>query len=145
MIFKSSLEDRLESWKTLRRKANNSQYPLQDICDYWHLAPFSPLNHNINPYHKEKWPCPWQIIADNIYDDFTKALMIAYTIKLLERYNDSSVKLKILLDKHKKIEYNLVFVDDISVLNYSDNGPINADNLPDSFILQNTIEVECPR
>lgn len=145
MIFKQSLDKRLESWSNLRKGLDQSPDPLQDVWEYWKQAPFIPVNTKIDPYCQNKWPSPWEIIADNVYDNFTMALMIGWTLKLTNKFSNSNITIKIVVDNCKDLEYNLVYVDDSWVINYNDNGPVEIDNLPNSFLLQNQIEVFCPR
>jgi len=88
---------------------------------------------------------PWEIIENNKYDDFTKALMIGWTLKLTNKYKNSKIELKTLVDSNRTREYNLIYVDDSWVINYNDNGPIPALEINDGFKLENLIEVSSPR
>jgi len=144
-MFEKNIELRLDSWKNLRRNLEDANDPLQQVWDFWHSAPFIPYNTKINPYNPNGWPTPWEIIADNHYDDFTRALLIGWTLKLTSRYQDSAIFLKLMIDTEKKTEYNLVYVDDTWVINYNDNGPITTEKIPASFRLENIIELKPPR
>ena len=144
-MFNQSIDDRLSSWAQLRRQAEQSTSPIDDIWEFWKQAPYIPYNNKVDPYHQQSWPSPWEIIVENKYDDFTKALMIAWTIKLTDKFTNSSIEVKSLVDKSKSKQYNIVCVDDIWVINYSDNGPVPASELPDSFLLENLIELKNPR
>jgi hypothetical protein len=83
--------------------------------------------------------------VDNKYDDFTKALMMGWTLKLTKKYKDSKIELKTLVDLNQTREYNVLYIDDNWVINYSDNGPITLPEVPESFRLENLIEVSAPR
>ena len=144
-MFNQPVDTRLTEWITHRRELDESIDPLQDVWDFWHRAPFIPLNKNIDPYYQKSWPSPWQIIEDNKYDDFTKALMISWTLKLTNKYKNSKIELKTLVDSSRTREYNLVYVDDSWVINYNDNGPIPALEINEGFKLENLIEVSSPR
>ena len=144
-MFNQPVDSRLTEWIDHRRQLDQSQEPLQTVWDFWHLAPFIPHNRNVDPYHQKSWPSPWEIIEENKYDDFTKALMIAWTLKLTNKFKNSKIELKTLVDSAKTREYNLIYVDDSWVINYSDNGPVAMENIPDSFILENLVEVSAPR
>jgi hypothetical protein len=76
-MFEKSVDDRLSAWVQLRRQVEDTAEPFQLIADFWSAAPFVPYNRNIDPYNRNSWPSPWQIIVDNIYDDFTRAIMMA--------------------------------------------------------------------
>jgi len=71
--------------------------------------------------------------------------MISWTLKLTKKFNQSKIEIKTLVDSEHEREYNLVFVDDNYVINYSDNGPVSVLDLIGSFRLQNLIEVDTPR
>jgi hypothetical protein len=144
-MYDQSIETRLDSWFNLRKSIENSENPLHLVWDFFLSRPFIPYNKKINPYNEKGWPSPWEIIADNHYDDFTKALMIAWTLKLTNRFKNSVVLLKTMVDNNKKTQYNLVYIDNSWVINYSDYGPVLFDQIPSSFEIENIIEVRTPR
>lgn len=144
-MFNRSLEERLTIWLTLRKDLDYSSTPLVDVWEFWKQAPFVPHNRNVDPYHQKSWPTPWEIIAENKYDDFTKALMIAWTLKLTKRFFDSPIVIKTLVDINRAREYNIICIDNGWILNYSDNGPIPAASFDDFFKIENIIEIVAPR
>ena len=144
-MFNQTVESRLTEWANHRRQLDEAEDPLQEVWDFWHQAPFTPHNKNVDPYYQQSWPSPWEIIVDNKYDDFTKALMIGWTLKLTKKYQNSKIELRTLVDSACTRQYNLLYVDDNWVINYSDNGPISIPEVPDSFRLENLIEVSAPR
>jgi hypothetical protein len=144
-MFNQPVDSRLTEWIDHRKQLDEVEDPLQEVWDFWHLAPFIPHNRNIDPYFQKSWPSPWEIIEENKYDDFTKALMIGWTLKLTKKFKNSKIELKTFIDQSKTREYNLIYVDEQWVINYNDNGPINADNVPESFRLENLVEVSAPR
>ena len=144
-MFNQAVDDRLTEWANHRRKLDEVNDPLQEVWDFWHLAPFTPHNRNVDPYYQQSWPSPWEIIEENKYDDFTKALMIGWTLKLTKKYQSSKIELRTLVDSARTRQYNLLYIDDNWVINYSDNGPILLPEVPDSFRLENLIEVSAPR
>jgi hypothetical protein len=140
-----SIDDRLSSWADFRKQLETSEDPLQDTWDFWQSSPFISYNNKIDPYHYQSWPNPWAIIVENRYDDFTRVIMIAWTLKLTKRFQDSKIIIQTLVDKEKSTQYNVVLVDEEWAINYSDNGPISAKSMPISFYLENLIELETPR
>lgn len=144
-MFNLNVDDRLSAWIELRNKLEESINPLQEVWDFWHTAPFIPYNKNIDPYYQKSWPSPWEIISYNKYDEFTRSLMIAWTLKLTKKFINSTLELKTLVDITSEREYNLVFVDNTWVINYHDNGPVKVQELNDSFIIKNIIEIDLPR
>ena len=144
-MFEKNLEIRLDSWRNLRKNIENHNDPLQFVWDNFRNAPFIPYNNKIDRYDQSEWPTPWEIIADNIYDDFVKSLLIGWTLLLTEKFSKSVILIKTMVDNDKNCEYNIVYVDNHWVLNYDDSGPILADSVPDSFIVENLIELRAPR
>jgi hypothetical protein len=143
-MFHESVDDRLSDWAAFRKSLNTSLTPFEDICEYWRQAPYIPFNHNIDPFNQRSWPTPWDIIVSNKYDDFTKALMIGWTIKLTDKFKSSKIEIKTLVNDQKSCYYNVVYVNDETVLNYNDNGPVSAEKVPDSFFIENIIELKNP-
>jgi hypothetical protein len=144
-MFNQSVDKRLESWLAHRTQLEQSANPLQEVWDFWHTAPFVPHNQQVDPYHRQSWPSPWEIIAENKYDDFTRALMIGWSLKLTKRFCNSAIVIKTVVDNQNSKEYNLVYIDNAWVINYDDNGPISVDSLCESFGLENLIELDPPR
>jgi len=137
-------EDRLSAWAKLRQELNYSETPLDDIADYWSSAKLTYFNPNVDPYNYPSWPNPWQIIADNQYDDLTLALVIGYTVKLTEQFKNSRVEIRSMVDSTRTRLYNLVYIDDQYVLNYN-QGVVGTREIPDSFFLENLVELAKPR
>jgi len=143
-MFELQIDDRLSSWAALRLELESVDDPFQKVTDFWHDAPFTPYNRNIDQYHQKSWPSPWQIVVDNQYDDFTKALMIAYSLKFTKRFNESVIELRTIVDKSNRKYYNIVCVDNKWVINYGDD-VVTLENIPDSFLVENLIEVQASR
>lgn len=144
-MFKLSLDERLSSWARFRAQLKNSTDPLQEVADFWHSAPYIPYNRQVDPYYRKDWPTPWEIIEENRYDDFTKAVMIGWTLKYSEKYKKSKIEIRTVVDKTQNSVYNLVCVDEKWAINYGDNSVVSVENLPGSFYLENIIELEIPR
>jgi hypothetical protein len=143
-MFELQLDNRLSSWAALRLELESVDDPFQKVTEFWHDAPFTPYNRNIDQYHQKSWPSPWQIVVDNQYDDFTKALMIAYSLKFTKRFNESVIELRTIVDKSNRKYYNIVCVDNKWVINYGDD-VVTLENIPDSFLVENLIEVQASR
>ena len=144
-MFNQPLDNRLSSWANLRSSLEEDQHPIDTVWDFWKDAPYIPYNKSVDPFYQQSWPTPWEIIVENHYDDFTKALMIGWTLKYSKRFQNSKVELRTMVDKHRKYQYNVVCVDSQWIINYNDNGPVTIENLPDSFLLENLIELEILR
>lgn len=140
-MFSQTVDERLSAWVSHRETLDNTGDPLNELCEFWKKAPFLPYNRKIDPFNKTAWPTPWEIIVENRYDDFTKALMMAWTLRYTKKYQDSKIEIKTLADNQKKCYYNVVCVDDQWVLNFDDLGPVGIEKIPDSFYLENLIEL----
>ena len=67
-MFNQPVDVRLSEWVDHRKQLDESSDPLQEVWDFWHLAPFIPHNSEVDPHFQRSWPSPWKIIADNKYD-----------------------------------------------------------------------------
>jgi hypothetical protein len=144
-MFKLEVEDRLSAWSDLRKTIDTSADPFEPLIDFWSHAPFCAHNHQIDPYNSSNWPTPWEIIVENHYDDFTKAIMIGYTLMLTDRFKDAVITVKTLVDTEQSRLYNIVYVDDRWALNYQDNQVVSANNVPSLYRLENLVELKRPR
>jgi len=144
-MFEQSPNERLSSWKQFRETLELSSDPFLDVIQFWHNCPYIPFNNKVDPYNPKSWPTPWDILVENKYDDFTKALMIGWTLKYTSRFENSDIQVRTLVDNSQKLVYNVVCVDDKWILNYDDNQPVGAASVPDSFRLENLTVIERPR
>lgn len=144
-MFDFDVDGRLSTWADLRKQIEISSTPFQDTVDFWSASPFTAFNHHIDPYYQASWPTPWDIIVENKYDDFTRAVMIGYTLLLTDRYQNSSIQIKTLIDTERKKLYNIVYIDDIWALNYADQQVVSADKVPSLYNLENLVELNRPR
>lgn len=116
-MWPDKFEDRLRSWHDLRQFVQS--IPLRDqlnaIAKWWGHCPR--ISHAIHWNDQSNWPDPWDLLADNSFDDLAIALGMSYTITMLEDL-DSSVEIALATDDQAQ-EYNLVMVDDRKyILNY---------------------------
>jgi hypothetical protein len=135
-MFNQDVDQRLSLWYKHRLSLNNDSKPFESVINFWKSAPFIAFNHKIDRYNSSIWPTPWEIIVYNKYDDFTKALMIGWTLKLGEKYKNSTIVLKVLVDISTKLTYNVIVVDDIWILNFSESSIITAEDLPETIFIE---------
>lgn len=140
-MFKKNINDRISEWAKHRQQIDRSDTPLEDVWEFWQKAPFIPYNKNIDPYNKKSWPTPWDIIVENKYDDFTKSLMIALTLKYTNKFKNIPIEIQVIIDSEKEKRYNVVIVDNKFVLNFNDFGPIVKDSKLDNFFIENSIQI----
>jgi hypothetical protein len=144
-MFDLDVDNRLSVWADFRKSINTSSDPLQDVAHFWESTPFTAHNHQIDPYYQASWPSPWEIIVENRYDDFTKAVMIGYTLLFTDRFKDSDIQIKTLVDTEGKRLYNIVYVDDTWALNYDDSKVMLANNIPSLYRLENLVVLKHTR
>jgi len=144
-MFSKSPDDRLSDWKNLRDLIDQSDDPFGAIINFWNQAPLIPYNHTIDQFNPRSWPTPWEIIVDNKYDDFTLGIMIGYTLKLTEKFANSTVELRTMVDEHRTKLYNLIYIDNNKVLNYDKWKLVDARDIPESFLLENLVDIMIPR
>lgn len=133
MIFFESFETRLTNWLNLRNEVEKHADPIQLVLDYWNRAPISPLS--CDPFDKSTWLEPWDLIEDNHYCEFSKILVIYYTLALTDRFKDSYFEIQVINDKEAHELRYLLFVDDL-VIGYFYNRAITQDELPLDIIVQ---------
>lgn len=102
-------------WKDFRESLESAEDPVQDTIDLFNTV--STNAYAADPYDKETWPGPWELIAENNFCTFLKILAICYTLQLTTRFSQSLIEIHIMKNQEKEtIEY-LLYVDDIIVGN----------------------------
>lgn len=114
-IFILDYESRLRSWVQLREKIQSLS--LKEKCiavdEFWQRTPIS--NHYLHTDYIREWPDPWQLINDNMYCPYARALGMIYTLLLTDT---KSIELVEAIDDNSN-EVVLVLVDSAKyVLNY---------------------------
>lgn len=131
-VFISDFETRLRSWVELRNSIVDSTTKNQciEIDRFWQRVPT--VNHYLHPDFIHEWPDPWQLISDNTYCYYARALGIIYTLLLLGNKNIALVLAK---DDNNN-EVVLVLVDNAKyVLNYWPDMVVNI-SLDDFVIIK---------
>ena len=144
-MFHKSPDERLSVWSDFRKELDTIDNPLTSLVEFWNNAPRVIHNHKIDPYNAKSWPTPWDLIVENKYDDFTLALMMAYTLKLTKKYQNDKIEVRTMVDSSKTKLYNLVYVNDEDVLNYERASAIKAQLVDESLYLENVVDIIFPR
>ena len=81
----NKFEDRLVQWNHLREnnQSNELETALLAINDWWQLLPLD--SHYLHWDDVDRWPDPWDLLADNIFCSVTKSLGIVYTLHMINR------------------------------------------------------------
>ena len=139
-VFLTNYEIRLQTWYKLRQELQDLS--IHDKCikidEWWQRCPL--VNHHLHPDDILEWPTPWELLNDNNYCYYGRALGMIYTL-LLSGIND--------IDLVEATDYNnndvvLVLVDNAKyVLNYWPNTVVN-NNLQD-FTVTRRIDIDSLR
>lgn len=78
-------EDLLVLWNQLRKdnQDNDLETCLLAINDWWQFLPLD--LHYLHWDDVERWPNPWDLLADGIFCSTAKSLGIVYTLHLINR------------------------------------------------------------
>jgi len=139
-MWQPRFDDRLLEWRELRTQA--AHLKLEDaigtIDKWWQRAPLT--NHYLHIDEYEKWPLPWDLLADDIYCDLAKCLGIVYTLMLIKHKDIQSIDILQLED------FYCVRVNNDYILNYIPNEIVNSNTLQDlkikRLLLSNNLTVE---
>lgn len=136
-VFLLDYYTRLREWFKLKEKLNGQD--LSTICievdRFWQRVPIS--THYLHPDDIEQWPNPWELINDNNYCYYGRALGMVYTLLLLGVKDIDFVEA---LDDNKE-HVVLVLVDNAKyVLNYWPEYVLNT-NLSD-FTITKHIKID---
>lgn len=114
-------EDLLVEWVDLREHARTLpiEEALLEIQNWWDRAPISNPYLHVADY--DEWPLPWDLLAENAFDDVAKCLGICYTILLLEH---KAIKSLYILQSDN---YTIVQVNDGQFILNDQPGEITAD------------------
>lgn len=135
-VFILDYETRLRAWATLREKI--PQLPIDQRCveidNFWQRVPL--MTHYLHTDYINDWPDPWQLISDNLYCYYGRALGMIYTLILSDTKN---IELVEAIDDNNN-EVVLVLVDNAKyVLNYWPGTVVN--NLITDFKITRTLDI----
>jgi len=122
-VFLSDYYIRLRNWHELRTSLKDSD--IQTICvevdRFWQKCPMS--NHYLHPADIQDWPDPWNLLNDNNYCEYARALGMLYTLMLLGVQDIDFVE--IMYDNRDSV---VVLVDNAKyVMNWCPESVLNTD------------------
>ncbi len=129
-MFNKSKEQRLRAWVDFRKQLETSKDPLQDTIDLYHMAPL--VNIQVDPYNKDLWPNPWELLYDNKYCDFAKILGIADTLKLTDRFSNVPMMIHIYTDRENSEVKYLLFLEE-KVIGYEPKKAVDKHTIPSNI------------
>jgi hypothetical protein len=136
-VFLLEYEIRLKSWADLRLELKDKSLQTQvvEVDHFWQAAPIQ--TYYLHPDLIKDWPNPWQLLSDNIYCYYARALGMIYTLLLL---GIKDVALCEATD-HNNESVVLVLVDSAKyVLNYWPSTVLN--NSLHDFTITKTIKID---
>jgi len=120
--FLQDFSSLLQDWRNLRDNLRDKDLSTiaVEVDRFWQQAPL--VNHYLHPDYMPLWPDPWQLIYDNNYCVYARALGIIYTLLLMGTKNIALVDAK---DDNSE-QVVLVLVDNAKyILNYWPNTVLN--------------------
>lgn len=122
-IFLLDFPAKLKYWVNLRKECTDLDTMNRCIAidNFWQNVPL--VNHYLHPDFIKDWPNPWELLNDNTYCYYARALGMIYTLLLL---GNKDVELVEAVDDNNN-EVVLVLVDKSKyVLNYWPNMVVNS-------------------
>tara|TARA_B110000902_G_scaffold78191_1_gene93038 strand:+ start:3819 stop:4244 length:426 start_codon:yes stop_codon:yes gene_type:complete len=123
----STYEQRLAVWSTFRNELESSKTPLQDVIEFYKSIPI--VSIYTDPWDKETWPTPWELVNENQYCEFCRVLGYCFSLQLTERFNDAQFEIHISTSE-ALVYYYLLYVNKEYVLGYDSNNVVSIDALP---------------
>ena len=118
-----SFDTRMAEWYMLRQRITDLSLEEQciEIDKFWQQCPLN--NYYLHPHDIKDWPNPWQLLQDNKYCFYARALGHIYTLAIL---GIKDVDLVSAID-YNDTEVVLVLVDNAKyVLNYWPDSVLNT-------------------
>ena len=118
-MFNKSFVEKIKMWRELRIQLETAENPFDLVLDFWKMAPV--ITIATDPYDKNTWPDPWEMIRQNEYCEFMKILAIFYTLQLTDRFSRSDFEIHIFLDNEESKTIYLLSVDKNSIGYYNES------------------------
>jgi hypothetical protein len=126
----------LRNWSELRTKLIDKPLDIQciEIDKFWQRVPTQ--THYLHTDFIKDWPTPWELLNDNVYCYYSRALGMIYTLLLLDTKN---IELVEAVDDNSN-EVVLVLVDNAKyVLNYWPDTVVN--NQITDFVITRSLDI----
>lgn len=135
-VFILDYVHRLKAWHELRSNIKDLSLSSQciEIDKFWQNVPIQ--TYYLHTDYIKDWPTPWELISDNLFCNYARALGMIYTFLLLGTKNIELVEAK---DDNSN-EVVLVLVDNAKyVLNYWPDTVVN--NQITDFQITKTLDI----
>ena len=136
-IFLQDYPTRLREWHKLKESLTTAD--IQTICvevdKFWQQCPM--VTHYLHPADVKDWPTPWELLNDNMYCPYARALGMTYTLLLL---GITDIDIVDAIDDHST-DVVLVLVDRAKyIMNWFPDSVLNTDQ--SDFDLRRTLNTE---
>lgn len=123
--------ERLAAWRQFRQNqvSQPTDTQINNTVRLWkdcHLG-----NHHYDFLNIKDWPTPWELILEDDYDEFSRALGMAYTLILIDDWKPMEFYLRSYKDSEHSCFYHVLEFDDI-VMNYHYDRTIKNNVFPQS-------------
>ena len=126
-MFSKHYEKRLAAWHEFRKSLEKDSDPIQTTLDFYKAAPR--VNINCDPWDRNTWPDPWELLAENEYCEYCIILGMCYTLQLTDKFSQAKFEIHIVIDQENSDRMYLLYVDN-NVLGYYYNSHIDRNELP---------------
>jgi hypothetical protein len=126
-MFTKKYEDRLQEWRDFRVSLETAEDTIQSAVDQYAKAPT--VSIQTDPWDRDSWPNPWELILENQYCEFCKLLGICYSLQLTDKFSASGFEIHIEVDREKGRNYYLLYIDQ-QVVGYDEQSYVHRTDLP---------------
>ena len=130
-MFEKQYEERMTLWREFRSTLEDSPDPIQDAIDFYNQAPACRLA--TDPFDRQTWPNPWELLEENTYCAFVKILAICYTLQLTDVLSKVNYEIHITHDQNKSSTYYLLYVGD-RVIGFEESMHVHRNEIPNSIV-----------
>ena len=119
-----SFDTRMAEWYMLRQRITDLSLEEQciEIDKFWQQCPLN--NYYLHPHDIKDWPNPWQLLQDNQYCFYARALGHIYTLAILGIKDVDFFSAK----DYNEVDVVLATVDNAKyVMNYWPNSVVNTE------------------
>lgn len=127
----SHIDSLLNDWYRFRETLSSVPDIREEVARYFLSKPR--VKVYTDPYSRETWPTPWELITENIYCPFNIILGICYTLQLTDFCKNTTPEIHISIDINSKSVYYILVVDNFVFL---DDEWIPLESLPTSLKTQ---------
>jgi len=131
-MFNKPYEEKLKLWADFRTSLEQESDPIQAAIDFYSQSPKTSLN--ADPWDRDSWPTPWELLSDNEYCDFTRVLGICYSLQLTDCFKGS--KFEIHICTHASRGYVFLLAVDNQIIGWEEDTYVDYSQLPESVVPQ---------